>query len=132
MHLQGVDHPTQAPPTAATMATAGAAQPEQLPPGAAAAVSAPAAPSEPLPDAAGAKAGVTVWVNTQTINALWSMNQTRNSWIGVANVGWKKLADNSDSASMALTMLSAHAREKQSPVNYREEADGKIHEMYVW
>jgi len=29
-------------------------------------------------------------------------------------------------------MLSAHALEKGSVVNYREESDGMIHEIYVW
>jgi hypothetical protein len=29
-------------------------------------------------------------------------------------------------------MLAAHAREKASVVNYREESDGMIREMYVW
>jgi hypothetical protein len=47
-------------------------------------------------------------------------------------VGWKKLANNSDSAIVALTVLSASARQTQTQVNYRDEADGMIHEMYVW
>jgi hypothetical protein len=33
---------------------------------------------------------------------------------------------------MALTILGTHAREKSATVNYRDEADGMIHEMYVW
>lgn len=87
------------------------------------------APSRPFE---GVASGVSTWQNDQRISALWSINQNRNSWVGVAGIGWKKLANNSDSAIVALTMLSAHAREKQSPVNYREESDGMIHEMYVW
>lgn len=42
------------------------------------------------------------------------------------------LLPESGSPIVALTMLSAHAREKGSTVNYREESDGMIHEMYVW
>lgn len=88
------------------------------------------APSLPL--ATAIAAGVSAWQNSKKINALWSINQNRNSWVGVEGVGWKKLANNSDSAIVALTMLAAHARAKGSLVNYREESDGMIYEMYVW
>ena len=80
----------------------------------------------------GVESGVTAWQNNKRISALWSISENRNSWVSVAGIGWKKLANSSDSAIVALTMLSAHAREKQSPVYYREESDGMIHEMYVW
>ncbi len=76
--------------------------------------------------------GVTAWINNQKINALWSINENRNSWIGVAGIGWRKLANNSDSAIVALTILGANAKQTQGPVNYRQEADGMIYEMYVW
>jgi len=77
-------------------------------------------------------AGVTAWLNNKKFTGLWSINQVRNSWVYVDGVGWKKLANNSDSAIVALTVLGSHAREKASVVNYREESDGMIHEMYVW
>ncbi|MCA9325463.1 hypothetical protein KDA23_05380 [Candidatus Saccharibacteria bacterium] len=89
-----------------------------------------AAPS--LPMTAGVTAGVAAWQNNKRISALWSINQNRNSWVGVDGIGWKKLVNNSDSAIVALTMLASHAREKGSVVNYREESDGMIYEMYVW
>jgi hypothetical protein len=89
-----------------------------------------AAPALPLTQ--GIAAGITAWNNNKQITALWSINQNRNSWVGVSGIGWKKLANNSDSAIVALTMLSAHAREKGSTVHYRDESDGMIHEMYVW
>lgn len=76
--------------------------------------------------------GVTAWVNNQHVNGLWSINENRNVWVHIANVGWKKLANGSDSAIMAFTILSAHAKQQQATYNYREEADGMIHEMYVW
>lgn len=76
--------------------------------------------------------GVTAWVNNQRINALWCINENRNAWIGVAGVGWKKLANNDDTAVVALTSLGASAKQTQTAVNYREEADGMIHELYVW
>jgi hypothetical protein len=75
---------------------------------------------------------VAVWQNDKRINAIWAINENRNIWLSVAGVGWKKLANNSDSAVVALNMLATHARQMNSPVNYREEADGMLHELYVW
>jgi hypothetical protein len=105
--------------------------------GAAGAAAVSAAPTQEPPLAAeaamGAGAvGAAVWVNGKKINALWAINQNRNVWAGVAGVGWVKLANNSDSAIVAFTTLAANARQTQGAVNYRQEADGMIHEMYVW
>ena len=72
-----------------------------------------------------------VWHKSKKITALWSINQNRNSWIGVSGLGWKKLANNSDSAVVALTMLASHVKQTGSSVNIREDA-GQIKEMYVW
>jgi hypothetical protein len=104
------------------------------------ATAAPSAPSAEPPVAAGGAGvaagagaiGATVWVNNKNINALWSINENRNSWVGVAGVGWVKLANNSDTAVVALTMLGANAKLTQGIVNYRQESDGMLHEMYVW
>jgi hypothetical protein len=76
--------------------------------------------------------GIATWQSGMKITALWSINQNRNAWIFVNGVGWKKLANNSDTAVVALNMLSASARLTQTAVNYRDEADGMIHEIYVW
>jgi hypothetical protein len=76
--------------------------------------------------------GATVWVNGKKINSLWAINENRNVWVAVAGVGWVKLANNSDSAIVALTMLGANARQTQGTVNYRQESDNMIHEIYVW
>ena len=76
--------------------------------------------------------GVTAWVGDKRVGALWTINQNRNSWVYITNVGWKRLADNSDSAVVALSMLAAHAKQTQTNYSYREESDGKIHEVYVW
>lgn len=101
------------------------------------AASAAAAPSAE-PPSAGAVGGITgtigttVWFNNQKINALWTINENRNSWVGVAGVGWVKLANNSDSAIVALTMLGADAKLTQGSTSYRQESDGMMHEIYVW
>jgi hypothetical protein len=116
--------------------------PTQLPPAngfGSQSTAAPAATMAGMGDAAptlslsqGVLTGATAWNNSKQITALWSINQNRNSWVGIGGIGWKKLANNSDSAITALTMLSAHARTLGSTVHYRDESDGMIHEMYVW
>jgi hypothetical protein len=90
-----------------------------------------AQPSTPPPQQA-ATGGVTVWQNNKQISGLWTINQDRNTWVSVTGVGWKKLSTASASGVVALNMLGAHARETSAPVNYRDEADGMIHEMYIW
>jgi hypothetical protein len=77
-------------------------------------------------------AAATVWVNNVVVNALWSINQNRNSWAAFAGNGWQKFANNSDSAIIAFTTLAAHARVAQGPTSYRQEADNMVHELYVW
>jgi hypothetical protein len=79
-----------------------------------------------------ADVAATVWQNSQLIGALWSINQDRNSWVYVDNIGWLKLSTASDSAIVALTMLGTHAKQLQKNVDYRQESDQMIHEMYVW
>lgn len=95
----------------------------------AAAASAPAL--EP-PKTTDVGAAATVWVQGKKVAALWAINQNRNSWASFADVGWRKFSDASDSAIMAFTLLAAHAKQVQSNVDRREEADAKVHEVYVW
>lgn len=86
-----------------------------------------------IPESEGAKSeGITAWQNDKRITGLWTINETRNSWVYITGVGWKKLSNTVDSATVALTMISGSARQTNTPVNYRDEADGMIHEMYVW
>ena len=80
----------------------------------------------------GAGGGQTTWLGDKRVSALWGINQNRNSWVYITGIGWKKLANNSDSAVVALTALAAHAKLKQTNYTYREEADGMINETYVW
>jgi hypothetical protein len=90
-------------------------------------------PTQLPSEAAGITAGaVGAWLNDKRVTALWTINQNRNAWAYIAGVGWKKLANNSDTAVVALTMLAAHAKQAQTNFSYRDEADGMIHETYVW
>lgn len=91
-------------------------------------------PEEVATTEGGATAGASAstWISGKKVNALWSIAENRNSWLGIAGVGWVKLANNSDSAIVALTMLGANAKVTQGSVNYRQESDKMIHEIYVW
>jgi hypothetical protein len=73
-----------------------------------------------------------VWQTNKRVNALWGTNEPRNSWVMIAGVGWKKLAADTDSSALALTVLASHGKLTQARVDYREESDGLIHELYVW
>jgi len=92
---------------------------------------------EPMPEEMPPEMGVAaavaagVWHSGKKITSLWSINQNRNSWVRVSGLGWKKLANNSDSAIVALTMLASHAKQANRNVNLREESS-QIKEMYVW
>jgi hypothetical protein len=71
------------------------------------------------------------WYSNKTVTALWSINQNRNSWMGISGVGWAKLAGGSDSGVVALTMLASHAFQRGTIINAREDA-GLIQEIYAW
>lgn len=79
-----------------------------------------------------AAATATVWQSGKTVTNQWTINQDKNSWIGVAGIGWQKLSTASDSGCVALTMLAGNAIITKGSVSYRTESDGMIHEMYVF
>ncbi len=139
-----MDAPTKEPPSAGAggaATTLGTAAPNPLSESDAALAinGAQAAPTLMPPGAGeGAAAAVeavtaTVWHSDKRVTALWGINQNRNSWMGTNDAGWKKLANNSDTAIVALTILAAHARDTNGRIDYREEtSDGMVHEVYVW
>lgn len=76
--------------------------------------------------------GYTAWQNSKKITATWCKNENRNSWVYIPGLGWKKLADGSDTGIVALTMLAAHAKQLNRNVNAYVGADNKISQMYVF
>ncbi|WP_051304165.1 hypothetical protein [Calidithermus chliarophilus] len=85
------------------------------------------------PPAARAVEGITgTWISGKKVSMLWANSANRNVWLALTDIGWRKFADNSDSAAMAFTVLAANAKATQGQVSVREEADGKIYEIYVW
>jgi hypothetical protein len=129
----GSGEPTAQPPTGGMTAGSEESQPTELPPALFAGTEGSSSSVPTLPPTASVSSGeITAWQNDKRINALWAINENRNVFVGVTGIGWKKLANNNDSAIVALTLLSGSARITQTTVNYRDEADGMIHEMYVW
>lgn len=134
--------PTQTPPTTKTGSAAalGTSEPRTLSSAEEAITldgSQNAAPTLTPPSAAEFAAGVgeitaTVWHTDKRVTALWAINQNRNSWMGTNDAGWQKLANNSDTAIVAMTILASNARDANSSISYRTESDGMVHEMYVW
>ena len=132
--LQGTaertDAPTQQPPNLGDTARRGAQADTGRMPQAGTASDIHSAPG--LPISGGVASGVGAWQNNRKVDSLWTINQDRNSWVGINGVGWKKLSGPNETSISALTMLVAHARATGSPVNYRDESDTLIHEVYVW
>lgn len=79
---------------------------------------------------AGAVTGT--WRSGMTVSAMWSINETRNAWMHVAGLGWRKLYNGRDGAFMALTALAGQARQTGRQIAFREEADGMVYEIYLW
>lgn len=73
-----------------------------------------------------------IWRNGVRIDALWSIDETRNAFVHVTGLGWRKIYNGRDGAFQALTMLASQARQTNKAVNLREEADGMIYEIYLW
>jgi hypothetical protein len=51
--------------------------------------------------------------------------------MSIAGTGWVRLANSSDSACEAMTILAAHARAKSCRIDYAVDA-GLTTEIYVW
>jgi len=135
--MTDTEEPSETPPRAESATGGGEPErPTQTPPARAESTAEdvePAKPTERPPSETESEAavGATTWHSNKKITALWSIDQNRNSWVHVADLGWKKLADNSDSAVVALTALGTHAKRTGATVNLLEDG-GKITQIYVW
>lgn len=73
----------------------------------------------------------TVFNGQKVVQTFGSAND-QNQWLNITGAGFKKIINTSSSANMALTIIGNHAKQLNSPINYRTEADGLIHEIYAF
>lgn len=117
----GSTAPTLTPEQMSTMMERSPATPTMAPPSLAAAA------------AAAAETAVTAtWRSNVHVDGLWSIDETRNAWLHVTGLGWRKIYNARDGAFQALVALAGQARQTNRPVSLREEADGMIYEIYLW
>ena len=83
-------------------------------------------------ETATAEAVAATWRSNVKIDALWTIDETRNAFVRIAGLGWRKLYNARDGAFMALVTLASQARQTGRPVNLREEPDGMVYEIYLW
>jgi hypothetical protein len=83
-------------------------------------------------EAAAAAALTGTWRQNVQVTAMWSINENRNAWMHVANIGWKKLFNGRDGSFNALVTLASQAKQTGKAVSYREENDGMVYEIYLW
>jgi hypothetical protein len=75
--------------------------------------------------------GAGVWYTNKKVVGVWTIAQTRNAWVNLSDLGWKKFYNGSDSSIVAFNILAGTALEKQTLVNVLLEND-QIVEMYAW
>ena len=75
--------------------------------------------------------GAGVWHTNKKVVGVWTIAQTRNAWVNLTDLGWKKFYNGSDSSIVAFNILAGTALEKQTLVNVLIEND-QIVEMYAW
>jgi len=117
----GSSRPTVMPEAHAGITTAGAGEqwPVLLPPGTA--------------GASAAVTGVTgTWTSGVMVDATWSINEVRNAWFHVTGGAWKRIFNGTDGSFTALCTLAAQAKQSGHQMAIREEADGMVHEIYLW
>jgi hypothetical protein len=75
--------------------------------------------------------GAGVWHSNKKVVGVWTIAQTRNAWVNLSDLGWKKFYSGSDSSIVAFNILAGTALEKGTLVNVLIEND-QIIEMYAW
>ena len=93
------------------------------------------APGMEPPGSVGARAAVTAVAAVQTdkrVSALWCNRSPRNAWMHVTGIGWKRLSPANDSSWNAMVLLATQARQTGCRIDYRDEADGLVHEIFLW
>lgn len=70
------------------------------------------------------------WVKQAKVNGLWSNSSSKNAWVHLSGVGWRKLATTSSTVQHTMLAQMAAAKAANRNVNVLEE-NKKIRELYV-
>ena len=77
-------------------------------------------------------AGITAWHNNKKITAMWCNSAERNAYASVQGLGWRRISNANDSSFVTLVALLSLAEQTDANTKLRIEADGEIHEAYVF
>jgi hypothetical protein len=127
--------PTLSPTPSTTSTLAGSSRPDELTVARILAAGEPQRPTLFPPGTAGASEGagaVTGTWSTVTVDATWSIDETRNAFFHVSGGAWKKVFNGTDGAFTTLVALIGQAKQTGHQIAIREEADGLVHEVYLW
>jgi hypothetical protein len=72
------------------------------------------------------------WTDALPVHGRVTVHADRGHELGNDAIEFPPLDGTRPTAVVALTILGTVAKQTQGPVNYRQEADGLVHEMYVW
>ena len=64
----------------------------------------------------------TGWENNQRIIGLWTINEHRNAWVHVKDMGWRKISPDNDPIFFIMLAQLIAAKGGNRPVNFRQES----------
>lgn len=70
------------------------------------------------------------WHDNKRVDALWTINESRNAWAWIDGA-WRKFDDNHEDSVINMSILCSCARAGSRNVNARIEGD-RLKEIYVW
>lgn len=70
------------------------------------------------------------WLNNQTVNGVWAIDEPRNAWVHLAGTGWKRIAFDNDVVFYDLLNQLLAAKAARRPVNVLD-AQNVIRQAYV-
>ena len=73
----------------------------------------------------------TGWVRDARIVGLWTINEDRNAWVYVKDMGWRKLSPASDNVLLDMLLQLSEAKANDRRVDFYQE-NGTIKQVYVF
>lgn len=73
----------------------------------------------------------TEWLNNKKVLGLWTIDQTRNAWAYIQDIGWRRVAFDNDNIFFDLLNLLVTAKTANRPCNIYQNA-GVITQVYVF